>query len=223
MLAQPAKCERYVRKLERRAQEAAALAAKHAANVAYREEHPLRLGLVVQGDGLLLGMGDTNIAATLTASAGLSLQRELTPWGAVRVDLLGRLGAGRIDSWDIENGGEIHDHTHLFGGGELHTALLVRPNAFYVGPALSVGLLRFSPRTLHEQDYPGFSPESAINPDTVHIPKLGAYVAGGVAVGRESTPDGRVAVGLRFLIGAWNEFHHPYLQLALNATIKLWD
>lgn len=214
--ARPARCALYVREAEREQ-------AERTEAVAYRVQHRWSLGVVLQGDGTLLGLGDVNVAATSSLSMGIALRHWINPRLRWRLDLLGRVGEGSIDSWNLENLGDIHDHTGPFGGAELHGELLVHPGRAYVGPALSVGVLRMRGRTLREEDYAREPEDHYINGlDRAHVPDLGAYVAGGMTFGVES-PQAGMAVGLRLLMGVWNDLKHPYLQVALNVTIGVWD
>jgi hypothetical protein len=221
LLARPERCRAYQAKRELVAAEKAARAARQAELEAYRRAHRTRVSVVAQLDGFLLGMGDINVTSALSLTSGVSLQRFVNERLLGRLELLGRIGGGRIDSWNVENLGAISDHTGLLGGMELHTELLVHPDAFYMGPALSVGWLHMSERTLHEEDYRGYDEGS--DPDVVHIPHDAAYLAAGVAVGFAARTDSGVAVGIRALGGVWNELRHLYLQLALNVAVRVWD
>jgi hypothetical protein len=183
--------------------------------VAYRRQHPVRRNVAVQCDGFLLGLGHATGAAVTTLTVGLGLQRDLRPGLTARLDLLGRIGEGAINDWSFD--GALHTKTGLVGGAELHGELLVRPNAFYLGPAFSVGFLRLASRELIG------SADDWERAHVVHVPGLAAYVVAGLALGVESTPEGGMGVGLRIMGGVWNDMRHPYLQLSLNLTFKVWD
>jgi hypothetical protein len=105
----------------------------------------------------------------------------------------------------------------------VHGTLLRRIGVFYIGPALSVGLLHLRGQTLHEQDFKDENGSERGYGLTVRMPDNAAFLAGGFVVGGEPIPGGQWGVNLHLLPGIWNDFRHLYLDVALVVTVKVWD
>lgn len=212
----PEKCAKIARRRERQAEKAARIAAEEA----YRVAHPLRISAIAQADLFMLGLGNAYVAGFWGLSAGASLAYELEPRAALRVDLSARFGRGHISNWNIDDPGPIDTSAGYLAGAELRAAYLRRMRAFYVGPALSLGLLHLRGRTLREED---FRERDESSGHTVHVPHDAAWLAGGVMFGAELTPSGGIGLNCQIMPGIWNDFRHLYGDVSLVLTVKLWD
>lgn len=105
----------------------------------------------------------------------------------------------------------VNDRTGTIWAGEIRNQLLIRPHPFYAGPMVAAGVLRLDGRTRTEGD------------DTVHVPKLATFVAGGGVIGWELGANGQVNLGMSALVGAWDNLGHAFVQLGLMEGVVVWD
>jgi len=181
-------------------------------------QHPWRLSLVLSPSFALLGMDRRNSAREYGGGmwgvgVGVAIQRELGPI-ALRLEVMSRAGAGRIRSYQATAGGNyggISDRTGAIWAGEVRQQVLIRPHPFYAGPMIAAGVLRLDGRTHRE---PG---------ETLHVPKLATFVAGGGVIGWELGANGQISLGMSALVGAWDELGHAFVQLGLMEGVVVWD
>jgi hypothetical protein len=179
----------------------------------YTDQHPWRPRVTLLPSLGVLGLGRGHTKSMWGLSLGAGVQHEMGPT-ALRIDLLGRLGQGRIRNYDLRDNDSAGESPGVYGL-ELFGAFVIRPHPFYVGPALATGALFQTGRSF--QTVPNAGDEVF----SIRIPSRAAFLASGATLGWELPPHGRSDFGFRCMVGAWDTFARPYLQFGFHISAVL--